>query len=158
MDWSRVSKIFILGDGASLVVTLGDGVSVGVIVGVVSKVVDTGENFGIGFIVVVVIGKVVFDSSVISIRLFVIACFIEWSVSFKIVATFSSALYVKSPAFSGGTKAVLDTFNIVMMSDDVWCRELSKSIFGNGIVLGKNITVSTLLSLLVFGKKHLLHQ
>ena len=70
---------------------------------------------------------------------------------FSAVAMSNIALYVLSPAFKSGTSIFGGYLNMEIMSVAVCFRKSSDVTEGKGMSCGKKVTVSDILSCLVFG-------
>ena len=70
----------------------------------------------------------------------------------RIVATSNSAFFVVSPSFNVGIVVLGGLVRMSIISVVACLRKSSSDTFGNGISVGKKVTVSTSLSCLVVGK------
>ena len=73
--------------------------------------------------------------------------------AFKILASSNNALRVVSPTFMVGMIDFGGAVRILMIPPAVWRKKSSSLISGKGMFDGKNVTVSTSCTALVFRKK-----
>ena len=75
-----------------------------------------------------------------------------FSVRFSIFAISKSVFLIESPAFRDKTVDDGGSVKRAMISVAAWRKKVSRLISGNGICVGKKVTVSQFLSLRVLGK------